>query len=857
MTTSQRTTSCPRSILERAQLCRIPAPHCEPVARPELDDRFGPAAHGARVVVLAAPAGSGKTVLLHDWLARRTAHTPDTAVAWLTVTPALDRDSSHWVELAAALRAALGTPPPPPETVTPVHYATHLAGVLAAQAIPAVLVIDDAHLLTNSYLLAAIEYLIRHAPPTVTVVLAGRHEPPLRWHGLHVHDRLTRIDAKDLELSGSQVAQLFRQHRCEPGEAVLERVREISGGWAVVVRIAAIMLAAAPDPGTALAELARPAQPVVDYLLGEVLAGLPWDTREFLMRTSISARFTEDLAMALHGGRTREILGELLQLGIPVTRRSAAGEVWYAYHPLLRAYFAAELEQRNAEEAGRLRQLEREYRREFLRARGAGLVLDGRGPELFDTVAEPGSAFAEDPYLWRLRSTDALTRGASGRAATYSDFQGGQPQSPSEIAPPAWLAALDFAIAADIAVTTGTGVTDLDPLDAYAATGNSDIDCYVYVQYGTAMLLQGRFDRAAALLKSGITIAEHFARPRLMLLAMTRLAVTVGYQGSITAMRGLADEAVEFARRQGITDSPDTQRALIAAAMGRVIQGEDWDRRIVGDLADAAGLPTPHGMPADALPTEIDWRLLAVIAVGGRETLHALRTGLLDLLRRGPQPPTGAGLLLDATVARLARSREIAAAAETVAVARQALGETAEVTVAQAMLSAAAHQTRSTRAVLEPLLWYGDSAHPMTLVTGWLLYAEAQHRLGAFTKTVEALRAALALSAPERVIRPWLNNPMSIELLDIHSGRFGAGEDFAEVIRHHPAAVRDFPAPGLTESELLVLQQLPSGRTGAEIAADLGVSINTVKTHLRSVYLKLGANSRGQAITRGRAAGLL
>ncbi|MBL1079434.1 hypothetical protein JK358_34015 [Nocardia sp. 2] len=846
--------------MERSELCRIPAPNCEPVARPELDDRFTPAvpAHGAHIVVLAAPAGSGKTALLHDWLGRRVAHTPETAVGWLTVTPALDRDSLHWDALAAATTEVLGTPPPPSGTVTPVQYAAHLTGALAAQSIPAILVVDDAHLLTNSYLLAAIEYLIRHAPPTVTVVLSGRHEPPLRWHGLNAHDRVARIGAAELELSGSQVAQLFRQHGSEPGAAILERVQEMSGGWAVVVRIAAIVLADASDPEAALAELARPAQPVADYLLGEVLAGLPWDIREFLMRTGVAPRFTEQLAVALHGGRTREILDELPRLGIPFARRSAAGEVWYSYHPLLRAYFAAEAHRRNESEWLRLRDVEREFRRDFLRERGAGLVLDGRGPELFDVVAEPGTEFAGDPYLWRLRIADALTRGAFGQAATYSNFQIGQAELPSEIAPAAWLAALDFAIAADTAVSLGAGVTDLDPLDTFAATGNSDIDCYVYVQYGTAMLLQGRFERAAALLKSGITIAEHFARPRLTLLAMTRLAVTVGYQGSITAMRVLADEAVEFARRHDILGSPDAQRALIAAAIGRVIQGEDWDRRVVGDLADAAGLPTPPGMPVDALPTEIDWRLLVCIATAdNREVVHALRAGLLDLLRRSPQPSTGAGLLVVATAGRLLRLREVSAAAEVVTVARQTLGDTTEVRVAQALLSAAAHQTRSTRALLEPMLWYEDSAHPMTVVTGWLLYAEAQHRLGAFGKTVEALRAALSLSAPERLIRPWLNFPMAIELLDIHSGRFGGGEDFAEVIRHHPAAVRQYPAPTLTGSELLVLQRLPSGRTGGEIAADLGVSINTVKTHLRSVYLKLGANSRGQAISRGRAVGLL
>ncbi|MFB7722493.1 LuxR C-terminal-related transcriptional regulator [Nocardia sp. NPDC056100] len=800
--------------------------------RSELDTRFLPAhpGKGAHIVILRGPAGSGKTVLLQDWIERRTRS--DTAVAWVTVTPALDRDPTRWPETTAAL---------------------------TARDTPALLVIDDAHLLSHPDLLAALEHLIRHAPPTMTVVISGRCDPPLRWHTLNTHDRLSSIDAEDLRLTGTQVAQLFRQHGCELEPAVLDRVLELTRGWAALTRIAAIALASAgQDQHAALAELARPAQPVADFLIRETLSGLEPLELEFLMRTSTPARFTEELADALYGARTHELLDALTRAGVPITRASAAGELWFEYPPLLRAHLKAEVHRRNASEVSELRGIERDYRRRFLRERGVALVLDGRGSELFGEFAAPGSAFADDPFIWRLRAVDALTRGADSAELTYLDFRGAQPHSESDCVPATWLAALDFAIAADTAVTTGSGVTELDPLDAFAATGNSDIDCYVYVQYGTAMLLRGRFEQAAALLKSAITISEHFARPRLTLRAMARLAVTVGYRGSLTAMWTIAEQAVEFARRNDILDSPDARRALTAAGMAHAVQGDVWDQRIVGDLAAAAGAPVPPGLPVDALPTEIDWRLLVCVATTGEHAaVRALRSGLADLLRRGPQPAIGAALLLVATVGQLIRLREIHSAEELVATARPALGQTAEFIVAQAVITTAAHKSRSTRAMLEPLLRQSDSMHPLTAVTGWLLYAEAQHRLRVPAKTVAALEAALRISAPERLIRPWLNRPLAVELLDIHLGQFGRGDTFAEVVRQHPATVRQYPAPNLTEAEWLVLKHLPSGRTGNQIAADLGVSINTVKTHLRGVYLKLGANSRGQAVTRARTIGLL
>ena len=71
--------------------------------------------------------------------------------------------------------------------------------------------------------------------------------------------------------------------------------------------------------------------------------------------------------------------------------------------------------------------------------------------------------------------------------------------------------------------------------------------------------------------------------------------------------------------------------------------------------------------------------------------------------------------------------------------------------------------------------------------------------------------------------------------------------------REIPTALRT----ALTDAELTVLEQLPSGRTALQIAQDLGVSINTVKTHLRAIYAKLGANSRADAMLRARRIGLL
>ncbi|UFS98053.1 LuxR C-terminal-related transcriptional regulator [Nocardia huaxiensis] len=881
MTTSQRTTNCPRSALERTAPGRIPAPHCEPIARPELDSRFAPipSATGAHIVQIWTPAGSGKTVLLHDWLQRRLAARPDTAVAWLTMTEVYDRDPSTWHPVAESLTEVLGLPTPPPGTVKPVHYMALLTDALLTRTTPTVLILDDAHLLTNPLLLVAVEYLIRYAPPTVTIVLAGRYEIALRWHSLNAQRRVTRIGAEDLTLTGTQAAQLFRQHGCEIPDGDLDAVMALTHGWAALVRIAAIRMEAAEcDHAAALAELARPAQPVVDFLIGDVLTDLPWRSFEFLMRTSVPDHFTEDLADVLHGSRAHEILDELASHGVPLTRTSHEGTLWFTYHPLLRSYLLAEIERRDEAEVARLRLItarwlsaagrsvaalsyllrldDDTYLRGFLREHGLGLVLDGHGALLFAELAEAGTPLIDDAFVWRLRAVHALTRGEDGHARTYANFAAEQPGACSALVPPEWLEVLDVAITADTAIAGGTGIAVIDPPDTLSPTGNPDVDCYVCVQSGTAMLLQGRFDRAAAQLTTGLTLSEHFARPRLTLQAMTRLAIACGYAGAITEMRTRSDQAIEFARQHDLVESPDTQRARVAACIARYIQGDDWATDIVGDPSDIDSVPP--GMPVDGLPTGVDWQLLATVAATDKHAaVRRLRFSLRNLLHRHPMPAVGVGLLLTATTGILVRLHEFRAAEELLTLAEPVIGEIPGFVIARALATDAAQKPRSTRALLEPVL-HGDAPiHPINAVTGWLLYADALHRLGMPSKAVEALDTALRLSQPERVLRPWLNLPVAIELLDAYAGRFGPGDEFADLLRHHPAAQRADAAPALTESEMIVLKHLPSGRTGGQIAADLGVSINTVKTHLRGLYTKLRANSRAEAVARARVVGLL
>lgn len=149
----------------------------------------------------------------------------------------------------------------------------------------------------------------------------------------------------------------------------------------------------------------------------------------------------------------------------------------------------------------------------------------------------------------------------------------------------------------------------------------------------------------------------------------------------------------------------------------------------------------------------------------------------------------------------------------------------------------------------------------MMTVLARLLEATSHAALGNSLKAYEAMATALSCAEPEHLIRPFVEVPAALDLLATFSGRFGHDDAFADRIRLHPAARRERECatahPGLTTTELTVLKQLPSGRTTQQIADDLGVSINTVKTHMRGIYGKLGTSTRTEALDQARRTGLL
>ncbi|MGY1944322.1 LuxR C-terminal-related transcriptional regulator [Nocardia asiatica] len=853
-------------------VAEIPALPFPPIPRPGLC-AAADAVTGNRdghVLLVCAPAGTGKSVLIADWAARRAAGGSD--VAWVTVTPELDDAAALWTVLHARFGVPAG------ESARPPTAQDTLIATLAARATPTVVVLDDAHLLTDPLALAGVEYFLQHAPPSVTTVLCARFAPPIRWHVLDLHSRLTRWGMSELALSPEQVDALCRAHGCDLTGAELDTLCALTRGWAALVRIAAAHLSArADDRAAALTVLARPARAVADFLIGELVAELPPALRQFLTCTSVPAWFTEQLADELVGGGAGHQLYELDRVNFPLESVVRGGEVWFACHPLVRAHFLAEarrlgpqlcadLHRRSAHwlrRAGlpaaalghQLAVADREDLCEFLSACALRIVLDGEGAMLFDQVARSAPALLDDPFLWLVRVVDALVAGSTAAAVACLDTATARRVAKGSFASAERLDALTLAATIDVAATTGALLPRFP--DRVAPTGDPDLDAYAAIQVATAFVANGAVAHGEQLLHSGLAVAEHAGRPRLVLRALTRLAFAADAVDAATAMRDRAARALAIADEHGLSEVPDAVQATAMVAYGAYLQGETPDAaQVCALLTERVDHDGSYG-PVAGWRGHVVGRLLHLEQAEEQSTaVDALRRSLLVLLER-KAVPAGTGSLILPVVWALLRVHDARTAQLLVERARGIVGELPEVRLADAALHAAADRRKASCAALEPLLDRAGELRPVSAITGWLLYSAAQHEARAPAKALAALENALGCAAPHRLLRPFLDVPAAMGLLDSYAGRFGRSESFAESIRRHPAAHRRPAYPALTHTEMTVLKQLPSGRTAQQIAEDLGVSVNTVKTHLRGIYGKLGTNSRVDALDHARRGGLL
>ncbi len=325
----------------------VPVLSADRVSRPSLVAKLRDG-YRARLILISAPAGAGKTTVLASW---RADPAEERAFAWVSLDSRDNDPVRFWSYVLAAVRTVA------PDAGAGVDDALRSAGgdvtelalpllvnALAFVPAPIVLVLDDYHVITSSDVHQSMEFLIDHLPRTVQVALAGRSDPPLRLARLRASADLLEIRAADLRLNTEETTALLNGSLGLglPPEQV-GVLRERTEGWAAGLQLVGLSLRDREDREDYIASFAGDNRQIVDYLVAEVLGRQSPAVQDFLLRTSIAARLTGPLCDALldRSGSARQ-LAELERANlflVPLDERRQ----WYRYHHLFGDLLAHEL----------------------------------------------------------------------------------------------------------------------------------------------------------------------------------------------------------------------------------------------------------------------------------------------------------------------------------------------------------------------------------------------------------------------------------------------------------------------------------------------------------------------------------
>lgn len=861
------------------------------VGRPRIDKLIADGARGPLTTV-TGPPGAGKTMAIASWA---TARASTSTLIWISLDRYDNRPKVFWSYVCTALRQAGVALPrvlsaPTRGTAVNHVFLLRLASVLAVQDPPVVMVLDDLHLLKEPATVDGLAYVLRNAWPRLHLVVSSRMDPLLPLHRYRLAGELAEIRADDLAFSLPECSSLLAHHGITLSAAALECLAGRMEGWAAGMRMAALSLDGHPDPEQFVKELGAEDSAVTSYLVDEVLNAQPPSVRELLLRTSILDCVNEELACDL-------VDHQQVATALPALARANAfvrplGQGWYRYHGLFSAVLRLKLRRESPGDLpGLHRRAAKWYQRNGMLAEAvrhtadagdwpsaAGIVLDECAigqliePRGNQALAEEFRRMPQDqgwsqpPPLLVMAAIAQSGPAANVGMAALTAAQSMLERLPADDEVPARLAAALITLARsrqagdrDIAMSAAAQAeTLLDELPDGLLRRHPAIRAKVLSGGGAAALLAGHIDEADDSFRAGVAAAS---APD----ARYERADCLGYLALVAALRGqlshaldLANEAVEATKSSadGLGEHviPAASLALAAAYLER----NDL-RRAHGQLklADAALRISP-----DKLMNAVACMITARRRLA--EGRAAAASEMIGSAREGWSPPAWLEQRLSLLESRArAAAGDIPAAVAAAERAGSASTGSAAVALAHAWLAGGDHQAAA-RALTTMMAGTG-AVQLQPGVEGSLVEARLGYETGDGARGRRSLERAFQLSKPEQLRLPlimergWIRQVLRRDPDLAHAYQHllepGPGSHSSALAPARQAVTtqaKPLIIEQLSEREREVLRHLSGMLSTAEIATEMYISVNTVKTHLRSIYRKLAAAHRGEAVRRAR-----
>ncbi len=852
-------------------------------------------ATAAKVTLISAPAGSGKTSLLRAW-----ADGPGQPYRLAVMQVRRDQQDSQqfWLAVLSAIRQASGTPSDGEQlAATPdlneAAISERVLSELAEHRDRTFLVIDDLHEVTSPEALTQLTLLLEKLPPHVHAVLATRRDLPFRLHKLRLSGELAEIRAADLRFTEDETRQFLDASGIALSEAGVANLHQRTEGWAAGLRLAAISLASSPDPERFVAEFSGSSRTVAEYLLPEMLECQPAEVQHLLLRTSLLDRVNGELADLLTGHPGSEgILLDLEDANAFVVSLDPA-RTWFRYHHLFAELLRLELRRRLPEELPVLHRLAAKWLIEhgeiadairhtqaagdwsdaarLLADHSFGMTLDGQVQTIESLLrAFPPGAVTEGPDLPLARATCDLARGHLDEAAAYLTV--------AETAITATLparkhrlevatAALRLSLArkrghfAEVVAQIRFLASPVSVQSGQDIALDSDLRAVALMNLGIVEAWSLGNQDSERHLQEGAELARRIGRPYLEVACLAELAFASKIEPFATTRRRCR-EAIALAEQHGWGAEPVISPALVNLAgaliwAGEFDEGDRWLRRAASALEKDSGplIRLLLHMGTGQLLSGRRRQREALAEYSAAEHLQAQLEGSHVLARQ----LTGWRLATQARLGQLSEARASLAALDAELAGCGEIGNAkAAICLAEGSPAAALAAVQDVLNGAAPVIGY------VTVVEANLLAALAHRELGDQRAAAAAAECALALAEADRLVLPFAMTG-SLELLEAmprhETAHAALLADILDIMRGSSVSRGDESSLAevehLSPSELRVLRYLPTNLSRPEIARELSVSVNTVNTHIRNIYAKLQAQDRSSAVQRAREVRLL
>ncbi|MCB5292848.1 LuxR C-terminal-related transcriptional regulator [Arthrobacter sp. SO3] len=852
--------------------------------RPRLGDALTVATDAHRLTVITAPAGYGKSTFLGDW-----ARTTDLPCAWLS----LDRFDAQPARLfhgvVGAIQAAACQLPLPGNSALlaleqgladdcAVSYDV-LLGALEQLTEPIALVIDDFHLAGLELAGGIVGVLAASAPPTLRMILSGRGHPPIQLERHRFGEGLGELCAAELAFTQDEVAQVA----CSLGQDAsfdAGPLWELTDGWPVAVHASLTALAQARNLPGRITHTPPENLPLSNYIAEEVLEQLDPQLADFVLRATTCEWLGRRLAVELHGQPDGGLLLETcLRNGLFIEELEyCGGESMYRWHSLFAAQCRRILERRDPLLAERLHRVAARYYQDTDVCEGVNQALQGHAPRqavmsigrhwlefllrngppaLEQLCLDLPAPWSEDSEMLMVRSVcraldgdndgaSELSQRALSRTSELDSVRRGMLEGCRSLLEPLPVASrLDPRPPAD----------DGGPLPDFPAEGHP-------ATYSTALFLVAQAEfrlhrtgyQATVLLESAVDNRSDMKLEEAEIFAKAELALAYAVAGDLVTADELATLALEWADE--LDWSSQDRMAAAWLARGIACYWRDELKGARAHLAKALRLGTKLSTLGAVC---VVYRILVDCATGDES--HLADSGnVLDAFHdRGLY---GVSWNAFHTIAR-AKIAEAGGDVDGALAIVQPLGSGGHAPLVDTLLAELLRRGGEVSAAercARELKFQHRNRYLDTSIS--LTEALLAHGKRDEATTHERIEHAVRRAEPQSILRPFAERTSELaELLIRHAVWGTTHESFiaARMARHAKIQphLRTRSYWTLTDREREVLAYMRSVMTAAEIAEALFISVNTVKTHERSIYRKLGAAGRRDALKTAAERGIV